>query len=208
MMRNLFLESKAEHDAWPRRIGFYTGAFDPPHPGHVELVGRMIHDLKFDMTYVSPNPITTNKSDATPYLHRKNMSLLAFAMGAVRVADPNLEELLREGGQDKALQALLNYFPDDTLIFRIMGDDRIQYYLDHPECYTNPRLKFVFSARDGKFKEGIPAKIRESEVIQNVIPEKGYNSTLIRESFRQDTRRELDMIPAVEQYIVENNLYS
>lgn len=193
----------------PLRVGFYTGTFDPPHAGHLELVEGMRQRLGLDIVYVLPNPSTPHKPEASPYPVRKRMAELAFIRDGLRVADPELSSTLESSGPDGAIRELLEQYGEDAEIYRIMGDDTFNYYAEHPDAFTHPRLKLAFSRRAQRGTgeiTGSNRRIGESSVVEVALEEKGHSSTQIRNALARGESHPA-MLPDVFRYIHAQGLY-
>ena len=107
-----------------KRIGFFGGAFDPPHLAHVALARLAVADLALDELRVVPTGHAWHKTRTlTDPLHRLRMTQLAFAdLPQVLVDD---REILRSGPSYTidTLQALQSEAPTAQL-YLIMGADQ------------------------------------------------------------------------------------
>lgn len=69
-----------------RKIGVYSGTFDPPHDGHRAFVDAAIDRCGLDRVYILPEPSPRGKYGVTPQTHRTNMAKLVFDHTACHVA--------------------------------------------------------------------------------------------------------------------------
>lgn len=114
----------ARNAAVQKRIGFFGGAFDPPHLAHVALARLAVSELALDELHVVPTGHAWHKTRTlTDPLHRLRMTQLAFAdVPHVMVDD---REILRSGPSYtiETLQALQREAPTAQL-YLIMGADQ------------------------------------------------------------------------------------
>ena len=107
-----------------KRIGFFGGAFDPPHLAHIALAHLAVADLALDELHVVPTGQAWHKTRSlTDPLHRLRMTQLAFAdMPKVVVDD---REIQRSGPSYTidTLQALQGEHATAQL-YLIMGADQ------------------------------------------------------------------------------------
>lgn len=68
-----------------RKIGVYSGTFDPPHDGHRAFVDAAIDRCGLDRVYILPEPSPRDKYGVTPQFHRINMSRLVFDQPACQI---------------------------------------------------------------------------------------------------------------------------
>ncbi len=107
-----------------RRLGFFGGAFDPPHVAHVALAKAAVEQLALDELLVFPTGQAWHKAhQLTPAEHRLAMCRLAFG-GLPRVVVDDRE--LRRDGPTYTIDTLheLQKEQPGAQIFLVMGADQ------------------------------------------------------------------------------------
>lgn len=61
-----------------KKIGIYSGTFDPVHHGHIAFARRAAHQLGLDKVYFLVEPEPSHKQQAQSLRHRLNMTWLAL----------------------------------------------------------------------------------------------------------------------------------
>lgn len=61
-----------------KRIGIYSGTFDPVHHGHISFARRAAQELGLDKVYFLVEPVPSHKQAASSIRHRLNMMWLAL----------------------------------------------------------------------------------------------------------------------------------
>lgn len=113
----------------PARWGFYGGAFDPPHLGHVAMAQALVRQFQLDRLVVMPTGQAWHKNrPLTPAAHRLAMAERAFA--AVDRAVVRRDELDREGPSYTVdtLTELGREAPPNTRWFLLLGQDQWQRF--------------------------------------------------------------------------------
>ena len=106
-----------------KRIGFFGGAFDPPHNAHLALAQTAIEQLQLDELKIIPTGFAWHKDrPLSAAEHRLKMARLAFS-GLERVSVDD-REILREGHSYTidTLEALQAEEPDAAFFLLIGGD--------------------------------------------------------------------------------------
>ncbi len=190
------------------RIGFFGGAFDPPHLGHINTARQAVKGLCLDKLIVAPTAVSPHKrnSGVLPQM-RLDMAHLAF--GNIPECEISAIEIERGGVSYTAgtLEMLANVYPEDEL-FLIMGTDMfMSFHTWHlPEKIAKYATLAVFNRVEADINAlSAQAKRLEEEFnartvfVENEIIE--ISSTQIREGdFSQ-------LLPSVKEYVLANNLY-
>lgn len=188
-----------------KKVGFYSGTFDPPHAGHLKLLQNAIKELQLDIIYVIPNADPSHKPDASKNINRLEMARLAFAqIPQVLVADPqHMDIVLRDGigGYQRYLSALHK----EDLIFQIMGDDSYERIKENPHFQFPKNFVIAVAARDNNF-ELLETSYGQNRVVSITPDLRGYSSTQFRNQIKAGERpNQLD--PIVFNYITSKGLY-
>ncbi len=143
-----------------RRIGLYSGTFDPLHGGHLQVVDKAIALLDLDAVWILPNAAPADKPDASAFDHRYAMArLAALRHPAIRLPD-------RELIMDLHAKAPTTYVAD--LMREIMRREGLQHTY-FQICGTDSFLKMV--------EKGFLPKPEEKRIVA-VMARKGYESTI------------------------------
>lgn len=148
----------------PFRLGFYSGTFDPPHLGHLNLIQAAIEEGDLDMVIIAPNFTPPYKPQASAYSHRKKMAALLFNQPKMTLVWDDFELASKRSGADGVLRRMLKHYDPDTEIYRILGDDSFDWFLKSEEGLTHPRVTYFVSQRDPHKQLSFPNQIRKSPV--------------------------------------------
>jgi len=102
-----------------RKVGFYAGAFDPVHDGHIEVARSALKYLDLDVVYFLVEEMSWTDKQPEDVAHRKAMVDLA-------IADlPSVQQLDMKDQQfsiAKTLKDIETQFPDNQLFFLFGAD--------------------------------------------------------------------------------------
>ena len=197
------------------RVGVYGGTFAPVHKGHVESALAFMKQMKLDYMYVIPTFLPPHKSvdeSDDPY-HRLRMCELAFAgIDGVIVSDMEI----RRGGKSYTYDTLSMLAGEDKKLFLLCGTDMVlsfdrwyRYEDILKMCYPT----YVRREKDPLLDARIVSKIGEYYQKYGVMFRKivvdpiTLSSTDIRAAVKQNKDVSGMILPAVEKYIREHNLY-
>lgn len=196
------------------RLGILGGTFDPIHIGHLILAEEARYELHLDQVLLAPaaDPPHKRQQDKSPAGHRVKMVELAIA------DNPHLAlsrvDLDRPGPHytlDMVRLLRAQHGPDVELFF-LMGLDSLA---DLPTWHRPLDLMqqchlVAFSRPDANFDwdelEAALPGVR-SQVMLLPMPELGISSTDLRERARQGRPLRYQVLPAVERYIHDHQLY-
>lgn len=130
----------------PRRIGIYSGTFDPVHVGHLTFGNAALHACQLDEVIFIPEPAPRNKTSVTDIRHRLAMLNLAVA------PHPGIRALTLETPRftiAETLPALRRMFPDAELAL-LIGSDAAKTLLYRWEGLEQllPEIEFAVGLRD------------------------------------------------------------
>lgn len=181
-----------------KKVGIYSGVFDPVHHGHISFAQRARHQLGLDTVYFLPEPKPGHKADASDIRHRLNMLWLALKDTA------HLELLPIEHHRftvQETLPWLEQKFKDADLHL-LMGTNLFKSVHAWPGFDSlKQRVQFVVGQREGESSAditAIPHRIVTTELAD-------LASTNVRQAH---TSEHLTLVPeSVAQYITAQNLY-
>ena len=218
-----------------KNILLFRGTFDPIHIGHINLVRDIIElinvDFKrlgmFDELWVLPTFTHNrfkNKKELTDALHRVRMLHLAFANSEIpaqklRVCTFELDTR-NKAGVYKTIKALYKCYPTYTFSV-LMGIDHAaqirsfrysRKFVREVKCVVNARYGLTSATDHGQLRWfvkkphvflGVPTTNRNifSGKIRRVL------SKFSVEDIIKKKRLHTDLVPEVEEYIIDNDLY-
>lgn len=187
-------------------IGVFGGSFDPPHRGHLNIICSFIKNFNSRLILI-PNflsPFKTSKG-AEPNHILEMLQILKKEHGLERVEISDLE--LKRGGLSftyLTLEELKNLYPDEELLL-LLGEDNLA------GLHRWKNIEIIFSLakvlvypRPGLSGVGIPEELevyRKKIFLQNTEMNPASSSRVRSEKL------EIDLSPAVLQYIRERGLY-
>ncbi len=135
-----------------KKIGIYSGVFDPVHHGHISFAQKALKELGLDKVYflVEPNP--RRKDKASDIKHRLNMMWLALK------DQKDLELLQLDHGTFSVKETLpwLEEKFEDAKLHLLMGTDLFNHLptwdgFDH----LKNKVEFVVAQRQGQDSSAI-----------------------------------------------------
>ena len=165
-----------------KKIGIFSGTFDPIHNGHIAFAEYSIQEHGLYAVYflIEENP--RHKSGVSPKVHREAMLALATKdkpnLKILDLLDPKFSVA-------KTLPKIQKLFPDEQL-FLLLGDDVFKYMQSWPDINRLQNTMGIIVGERSKFS-GIRA-----QSIRKSILETGFSDQL--------SARVLD-------YILSNKLY-
>jgi len=202
------IKSEQNLSTYPKkRIGIYSGSFNPVHTGHIQLAEYLIDNLIVDEVWfvVSPcNPLK-NQSDLLDEYIRLDMLMLAIQhQPKFKVSDIEFVMPIPSYTID-TLHELSTQFADNQFILLIGSDNALVFnQWKKPQQIMNEYPVYVYPRKDFDFAE--VAELYPQMQLLNT-PYYNISSTQIRDDIakKKDVSRWLH--PSVNQFIIENNLY-
>ncbi len=114
----------------PRRIGIYSGTFDPIHVGHIAFAMQALEVANLDKVYFMPERRPREKHDVEHFAHRVAMVKQAIKphpqFDIIELVDISFSV-------ERTLPKLKAMFAGDQLIF-LMGSDVVKSLPDWPKA--------------------------------------------------------------------------
>lgn len=181
-----------------KKVGIYSGVFDPIHHGHISFARKAAQELGLDKVFFMPESDPRRKSTASDIRHRLNMLWLALK------DFPELELLPHHHGQftvNDTLPWIEDKFEDADLHL-LMGTDLFNFIHTWPGFdHLKHRVNFVVGKRNGHTTEGLESI--HHNIIETSLPD--VSSTLVRELSQPERS---SYIPEdVAKYISAQQLY-
>ncbi len=190
-----------------KRIGIYSGMFNPVHSGHLSFALQALSEAKLDKVYFMPERYKKGKEDVAHYAHRVAMLRQAIKpYGSLGLIESNEISFAVE----KTLPKLQHQFKHHRLVF-LFGSDNLMNMDSWPNI--DQLLKssgLVIGVRNDSYSQTeaaikrLPHRPKELYVVPSFAP--GVSSTKIREALRLSQEAE-GTLPSVKRYSNQNWLY-
>ena len=188
-----------------RRIGLYSGSFNPIHHGHVMLANYLVEFSDLDELWfvVSPQNPLKKKADLMDDNDRLEMVKLAIGDDPRMKASDIEFSMPQPSYTINTLRALSAQFPEDQFVF-ICGMDSLEGFprwkeyqaiLDDYELLVFPRKGYD----GGELLNHPHVKVLETPIIE-------VSSTFIRNSMKEGKDVRHFMPEKAFRYLVENDL--
>jgi nicotinate-nucleotide adenylyltransferase len=178
------------------RLGIFGGTFNPPHLGHLIVAEEICHQFALDRIVFVPSARPPHKTHA-PVIdsaHRYRMTQLAIRRpGTSYTVD--------------TVKSFRNTYGPDVDIYFIMGGDsifEIDTWKDPAEIVRHCTI--IVTTRPGFDLSNVEDRLKTQVRLADVT-EIGISSTAIRRRVREGKSITYLVPKAVENYILENNLY-
>lgn len=194
-----------------KRIGVYSGTFDPVHDGHIAFAKVAIEECNLDKVFLLVEPRPRRKQGVKAFNHRFHMVQLAIEqeqkLGTIRLEQARFT--LKE-----TLPILEARFKNTQLVM-LIGDDMLDHIAQWPDVdELISSVHFVIAARN-RSKDGV------CQIIRMLLETKGfqisyevfvplkteYSSTFIRQAIKAGKYIK-GLNPKVYEYICKENLYT
>jgi len=193
------------------RYGIFGGTFNPPHIAHSLLAEKVRLELKLDKIIFIPSavpPLKTEK-DVLDIEHRFAMTKIAFGNNPdYEVSDIETKDLTGKSYTVNTLVKLHEQYKNIPVKFYlILGIDSI---IGFPK-WKNPEKLFelaeiVILKRPGFSEKKIkPEYLKKIKFIDSELMD--ISSTMIRELVKNNKSIKSLVLPGIEKYIKQNNLY-
>ncbi len=190
-----------------RRIGVYSGSFNPIHLGHLHLAEYIVNNQYVDEVWfvVSPcNPLKNRFGLLDEYLRLDMLMLAINDKPQFKVSDVEFTMPVPSYSID-TLHELNVQFPDYQFVLIIGSDNALIFdqwknhnqLLDEFSILVYPRRGYDFSEVAGKYPQ--------MQLLDT--PFYDISSSLIRDFIAQKKDASQWLHPSVYEFIIENNLY-
>ncbi|MCX6727339.1 MAG: nicotinate-nicotinamide nucleotide adenylyltransferase [Candidatus Saccharibacteria bacterium] len=192
----------------PKRIGIFSGSFDPVHKGHIAFALSAIEQAKLDAVYFAPETKPRRKPNVSHISHRVSMLDLATR------SQPRLHVLdltARFFTPKSTISKLQQKFPGTELVL-LMGSDMVEHLhtWNHVD-YMLRHVELAIGVRSNSDEEVVtnlltvlPVQPLATTIIHSELS--GASSSTIRSALRAG-----DSSPAVtasvQNYAKKNWLY-
>ena len=197
------------------RVGIYGGTFAPVHNAHVNAAKLFMEQMRLDYLYVIPSGVSPCKEGEAfdEPKHRLKMCQLAFAgIDGVIVSDMEME---REG-KSYTIDTVKELSAPHRRLFLLLGTDKVlsfdcwyKYREILELCYPVYMRREKDAMLDGMIVNKLSQYYKESgKMFRKLVGEPmELSSTGIREAVKKGDSISKTVPPAVEKYIIENDLY-
>ena len=183
--------------AFAKKIGVYTGSFDPPTRAHEAIVRRGMSQYSIDEMVVFVNATSDVKNFNAGVDDRMQMVKSMFPdLGAKVVVKPIFQET-----KNLQIEELARYRDE---IYQFVGEDSFEKI--PPATFSDSKRMWVVIPREGYQTHPIPKKknifiLSEDETV------KSFSSTQFRQSVKIGSERSEMLRPEVLQYIQAHHFY-
>lgn len=191
-----------------RRIGIYSGTFDPVHTGHIAFALQAIAAAKLDKVYFMPERQPRRKTGVTHYGHRWAMLARAVRPHSALAV---LDVVGRNFSVKQTLPALRRVFGDAQLVF-LLGSDVVSQLAqwDHIDVLASEVEFCVGVRKNDKVTEimqvfqdlGIPCN--HVHIVDSFAA--NVSSTIVRDALKRDCYT-FGVLTSVYKYAQKNRLY-
>jgi nicotinate-nucleotide adenylyltransferase len=191
-----------------KRVGIFSGVFDPVHNGHIAFALEAVQKTNLDEVYFLVEAKPRRKSDVTHLAHRIAMVKLAIQPHAsLKILDlPD-----KQFSVAKTLPRLKHQFKNDELLF-IAGSDMLQHMPQWPlasQMFAQMGLIVGVRQQDTrgevqKLVNQLPTRPNKMHIINSPNPR--TSSGQIRSDFLSG-KKSNELTPEINEYIKTNWLY-
>jgi len=190
-----------------KRIGIYSGSFNPIHVGHRKLAEYLIDNELVDEVWfvVSPcNPLKKQEEVIDEYIRLEMLLMAIRNQPRFKASDIEFTMPVPSYSID-TLHELTSQYPD-FLFTLIIGSDNALVF-DQWKDYTQILNEFpvLVYPRHGYDFESVAGIYPQMQLLNS--PYFDISSTQIREFITQRKDVSQCLHPSVSQFIIENNLY-
>ena len=194
-----------------KRYGIFGGTFNPPHIGHSIFAENVREQLHLDKIIFIPSGIPPLKDgkEIIAAKHRLHMANIAFGKDKnFEVSYIEIKETTEKSYTINTLIKLKELYQDDYVkLFLILGIDNL---ISFPK-WKEPEKLFSLSEVVIINRPGYDLKNADSEYSKKVkfinVPDLDISSSMIRDYIAHKKSIKYLVLPEVEKYIKENNLY-
>ncbi len=194
-----------------KRIGIFSGTFDPIHSGHVAFAKEAQKTCRLDRIFFLIEPRPRRKQGVKGFEHRLKMVQLALkdepALGVIQLEHARFDA-------ERTLPLLQERFKGSQL-YMLMGDDMLlTHFIGWPHIEgLISSVHFIIGAR-GSTQSELAKHVRQIEHTKGLKFNYSVITTIKTEVSSVSVRRQLrkgldcpDIHPAVARYIARHRLY-
>lgn len=197
-----------------QRIGILGGTFDPIHIGHLMLCQEAHHQLRLDQLQLLPaaDPPHKQNLSITPVPHR--LQMLESAIQGIDYLSINRVDINRPGPHYsiETMQILQRSLAKETELFFLVGLDSLRDLPTwHQPEWLIANCQVISFERGGvtvdwqRLEKALPGI--QSRVTLLEMPELEISSSNIRQRLKQGMPIRYHVLPQVEEYIRQHQLY-
>lgn len=190
-----------------RKIGLFSGSFNPIHNGHLILANYMCEFTTLDEVWliVTPHNPLKDRQDMLDEESRLKMAELAVdKFENIKASDVELH-MMRPSFTINTLEKLSSDYPDYNFTL-IIGADNWTYFSKWKDCETIIENYNILIYPRNNYAVTIPESLKDRVRLVNA-PLIEISSTFIRQSIRDRKNIRAFLPPEVYDYIELNNLY-
>lgn len=194
-----------------KRVGIYSGTFDPVHDGHIAFAKAALEECNLDKVFLLVEPRPRRKQGVKAFDHRFKMVQMAVEherkLGTIRLEQARFT--LRD-----TLPVLAARFKDTQLVM-LIGDDMLDHISEWPDVdELISSVHFVVAARTRNMNEveQILKMLLDTKGLKInyevfVPPKTEHSSTSIKRAIKEGAYKQ-GLNPSVYRYVSDENLYT
>jgi nicotinate-nucleotide adenylyltransferase len=194
-----------------KKVGIYSGTFDPVHAGHVAFAHEALEQCGLDKVFFLVEPRPRRKQGVKALEHRAKMVRLAIAdesqLGSITLEQQRFTAV-------DTLPILQRRFKGAEL-YMLMGDDMLAHFAEWPHVEELIQgIQFVIGVRNyseveierrlGSIQKARGLKIR---YMLFQAPSPAFSSSLVKQQIKKGQMPK-GLTPEVLAYIKEQGLYA
>jgi nicotinate-nucleotide adenylyltransferase len=195
-----------------KRVGIFSGTFDPIHAGHVAFALKALERFGLDKVVFIPEAVPRRKEGVTHYAHRVAMIKLALIphnkLSILELPD-------KQFSVQKTLPRLRKIYANDEL-YMLMGSDMVDLIISKEASKQWPgigqllsTIKIIVAVREKRITEEHRHKIDllqpGARILASTKPH--ASSADIRQALLSGKKHK-DVLPSIQNYISNNWLYT
>lgn len=192
-----------------KRIGIFSGVFDPVHKGHIGFALAAINKANLDEVYLLVEAKPRRKASITHVAHRIAMAKLA-TVHHPKLAVLELPE--RQFSVAKTMPRLRHRFPAEKLVM-LVGSDMLEHMSNWPLVNRMlEQVELVVARRLNTAESAVKQLVQALPIAPNAVhiimsPTPKISSRQIRKSIKLD-KSVAAALPSIRSYITDNWLYA
>lgn len=185
------------------KIAILGGGFNPPHLGHLMICEEVLAFTKNQQIWLMPYYAHPWDKPAISFLHRFNMSKL-MENGKIKVSDFEAK-MKKKNYTFETVNDLVKKYPQHEFSWIIGSDLLEEFFTWENAAQISEQMKILVFPRAGWPVKELPKNFYT--IKSKLLTTTDVASEKIREMVKQGLSIKGLVLPKVEEYIFDNNLY-